>query len=91
VADATPTTNEAAEEERVDEIRAWFRQRGRPLLLQELPHEGWEALFPSGHRGGVRGAPAAFGETRRVAAEQAVAEYLATDYLSGEDVDRTPP
>ncbi len=91
MADAIPTTNDAADEERVVEIHAWFHERGRALLLRELPHVGWEALFPSGHPGGVRGAPAAFGETRRVAAEQAVAEYLATDYLSGDDVDRTPP
>jgi hypothetical protein len=33
------------EENRVEEIGLWFRERGRKLLVKEVP-DGWEAIYP---------------------------------------------
>jgi len=79
------------DEERIEEIDLWFRERGRKLLLKELPNEGWEAIYPVHIPDVAVVAPGSFGETRLLAAENAVAEYLATPHLHSGDSDLTPP
>lgn len=78
------------EENRVEEIGLWFQERGRKLLMKELP-DGWEAIYPVRIPNVAVMAPGAFRKTRLQAAENAVSEYLAQPNLSGNDPDPTPP
>lgn len=78
------------EKTRIEDIDLWFRERGRKLILKEVPG-GWEAIFPVHIPNVAVMAPGSFGATRLQAAENAVAEYLATPHLHSGDSDLTPP
>ncbi len=80
----------ADEESRIEDIDLWFRERGRKLILKEVPG-GWEAIFPVHIPNVAVMAPGSFGKTRLQAAENAASEYLATPHLSSDDPDPTPP
>jgi hypothetical protein len=77
------------DEHRVDEIRLWFHEQGRELLLKDLGDQGWDAIIPV-HGIGAHAAPGATGSTRREAAENVVVEYLRRPDLGG-GKDLTPP
>lgn len=78
------------DERRIQDIDLWFRERGRKLILKEVPG-GWEAIFPVHIPDVAVMAPGSFAETPLQAAEKAVAEYLATPHLHSGDSDLTPP
>lgn len=77
------------DEGRVEEIRRWFQEHGRKLILKKLD-DGWDALYRVYIPNVGTMAPSVFSRTKVEAAENAVAAYPSTE-MRGRDPKPTPP
>ena len=59
----------------IDQIEAWFSERGRQLLLSDHGDEGWYAAYPRRHLDAGTAAPFAVGATQLEAALNAQAKF----------------
>jgi hypothetical protein len=78
----------ADDEARVDEIRAWFDERGHDLYLHEVAGSGWRAAYiPKDSR--ISAAEFGVGDTPLAAAEDAEARFMsASRMVYGHDEGR---
>ena len=61
--------------DQIDQIEAWFSERGRQLLISDQGDAGWFAAYPRRQLDGGTAAPFAVGATQLEAAVNAQAKF----------------